>query len=978
MKKLFILLAFLLFGICLFSQVNYRLQSSNQTFAYLTSATSIPSILTDDARSASIPFGFTFQIESSNFTHCKLTSNGVLDLDTLLNLNEYSNSFTGSSFKPKVFAFWDDLSGAGGNVSYKTTGTAGNKIFTAEWRNMRWSYSSTVANISFQVLLFEVDKHIEFRYKLENNSTAGTLSASIGLTGASNSFVSLQSSISSTSISNTIQQNDITTFPATDQVFALYPSNCYTPSGLVSSSISSRGFNVGWNTGVASSYEYRVVLADYPLNTTVYAQGTTSSNSAMVTGLNPATRYDFYVRKICGVGDTSSWGKIQVATLCETPTTAIVDVVYTTTILEKWYQFNPTQTALYKITTAGLGNTCNTVLWMYEACSSYSVSENEPGAMIFNDDNAANGQLAEISVALQAGRNYLIRVGDRNNNCAEVAKFKITNMGQIPGCTDPSACNYNPMAQVSDGSCIYPGNPACTGPDLQLDTLVFQGSLSATSITADNCSVSERCLSGYGNRQIIRFSTKIDNIGTADYYIGDPTTAPPGQFSFTNCHGHAHYKGYAKYNMYRLDGTLVPASFKNGFCVLDLMCTSGVGKFGCGNMGITAGCADEYSSGLSCQWIDVTDVSAGDYRLAVDINWDKTPDQTGKNELRYDNNRGSVCIHFDKDGAGNVINFTRINCPSDVDCNGNLNTGITPDCEGNCNGTALKGDIDVNRIRNGNDVQEYMNRIVSIPGITATTCNDLYIDNRVSVYDAALLNRCNWDNSNPANEFDLCDFPQGIKNILQNVNVSVINHNVANHYFDIQIQPSVNSLFAYQIELSGVTISSVTNLTANAYNVPFYAEGGNKIAVLARQNVAVSTSATAMLRVYYASLNGSNICVSNAEFVNGNYELMNKSIGACITNSTVYTGIINEDLQHNVSIIPNPTNGVVDIQLNFGKQKTGFFTIQDATGRVLMHERFEQITHASKQVDLSTVASGVYWLMLETQDGRAVKKLIKQ
>lgn len=31
------------------------------------------------------------------------------------------------------------------------------------------------------------------------------------------------------------------------------------------------------------------------------------------------------------------------------------------------------------------------------------------------------------------------------------------------GCTDPGACNFNPMASNSDGYCLYPGNPLCPG-----------------------------------------------------------------------------------------------------------------------------------------------------------------------------------------------------------------------------------------------------------------------------------------------------------------------------------------------------------------------------------------------------------------------------------------------------------------------------------------------------------------------------------
>lgn len=98
-------------------------------------------------------------------------------------------------------------------------------------------------------------------------------------------------------------------------------------------------------------------------------------------------------------------------------------------------------------------------------------------------------------------------------------------------------------------------------------------------------------LRGYGQRDIIRFSTRIDNIGEKDYFIGIPAFGNP-QFTYDNCHNHFHYDGYAEYLLFDSEGNSSPVGYKNGFCVLDLFCPNGgLAKYGCGNMGISVGCA---------------------------------------------------------------------------------------------------------------------------------------------------------------------------------------------------------------------------------------------------------------------------------------------------------------------------------------------------------------------------------------------------
>ena len=45
----------------------------------------------------------------------------------------------------------------------------------------------------------------------------------------------------------------------------------------------------------------------------------------------------------------------------------------------------------------------------------------------------------------------------------------------IPGCMDPSALNYNPNANIDDGSCIYQGVPTDNGEPGPIDDVLIPG-----------------------------------------------------------------------------------------------------------------------------------------------------------------------------------------------------------------------------------------------------------------------------------------------------------------------------------------------------------------------------------------------------------------------------------------------------------------------------------------------------------------------
>jgi len=200
-------------------------------------------------------------------------------------------------------------------------------------------------------------------------------------------------------------------------------------------------------------------------------------------------------------------------------------------------------------------------------------------------------------------------------------------------------------------------HPALAQPDLILSEQALINSFRAdVLLNNDQCFISEGCLGGVGNRQIIRFTTQISNIGNQDFYVGVPPTSLNEQtelWEFDFCHGHWHYEGYAEYNLLDSNGNPTPVGFKNGFCLADITCDEGITpKYNCTNQGISANCTDVYASNLDCQWIDVTDIPDGTYKFEMKVNAYEHADIMGRHESNYNNNSIQVCFTLTRNNNG--------------------------------------------------------------------------------------------------------------------------------------------------------------------------------------------------------------------------------------------------------------------------------------------------------------------------------------
>lgn len=164
--------------------------------------------------------------------------------------------------------------------------------------------------------------------------------------------------------------------------------------------------------------------------------------------------------------------------------------------------------------------------------------------------------------------------------------------------------------------------------------------VSMETYTAADCEVQEG-MTTVGTHRFLRFSTQTRNIGVDDMHLGVPDGNP--LFQYFECHGHYHFNGFASYQLLDSNEQPVAVGRKMSFCLEDIIRWDPKAppqtKFYCDDQGIQSGWADIYDSGLSGQWIDITGVVPGTYKLVITMNPDHLIEETD-----YTNNAASTQV----------------------------------------------------------------------------------------------------------------------------------------------------------------------------------------------------------------------------------------------------------------------------------------------------------------------------------------------
>lgn len=176
--------------------------------------------------------------------------------------------------------------------------------------------------------------------------------------------------------------------------------------------------------------------------------------------------------------------------------------------------------------------------------------------------------------------------------------------------------------------------------------VIYEETFSPTS-----CTAIEGGFKG-GTHRTLRFTVSTPNIGTADVFIGSPLdhvdpnrdgdfSDSDGLYEFADCHQHFHFRNYATYEIFPVDGggTIAGPAIqarKRGFCMIDVDPYNENEPPGtwvyrnCGNtsvdgfQGISVGYSDTYFKWLTGQFFLLTDekepIRPGRYMIRVTVN----------------------------------------------------------------------------------------------------------------------------------------------------------------------------------------------------------------------------------------------------------------------------------------------------------------------------------------------------------------------
>jgi PKD repeat protein len=193
--------------------------------------------------SVAVPIGFDFVYEGNVYNTFRVSTDGYVVLGSGTIPQGMGNDLSTPFLSPIIAPLWDALlfSQTGAMISYQTSGPAFNRVLVVQFASGQFANPGFPATgegeINMQVRFYEADGVIEFVYGFILPTSSFQPSASIGINGDSNGFLSVAQDFQN--VSNTISYNDLNVFPSAGTLFRFTPPDGdFTPPVLSNFSLS--------------------------------------------------------------------------------------------------------------------------------------------------------------------------------------------------------------------------------------------------------------------------------------------------------------------------------------------------------------------------------------------------------------------------------------------------------------------------------------------------------------------------------------------------------------------------------------------------------------------------------------------------------------------------------------------------------------------------------------------------------------------
>ncbi len=331
----------------------YSFSQLSGTYTPITGGTVLGTTTSDDQRfvdpavpaggtgttGVGLPIGFNFTFNGQVFDRFGINNNGWIGLgqsaltpavniassDSYACISNTTNT-TPAQLGNRIAGLSLDLQGQTGSVlRYETVGVAPNRVLVVQWLGY-CRFGQTGMNLNFQIRLNETSNIVEVVYGAFTPIATNYL-PQVGMRGQTNADFNNRSVVNGTNTwatstagaTNNASCAFVNGFvPASGQIYRWTPPSCFAPAGLAVANIQPTTVDVNWATNIPSGQIVIVPQGNAPTTGTPIAVSGTTFNA---TGLTSGTAYSVYIRRICGVGDTSVWTTaVNFTPICTVPT----------------------------------------------------------------------------------------------------------------------------------------------------------------------------------------------------------------------------------------------------------------------------------------------------------------------------------------------------------------------------------------------------------------------------------------------------------------------------------------------------------------------------------------------------------------------------------------------------------------------------------------------------------------------------------